>query len=125
MKMLKVLAFGAVVALGGCTSFGSFVSDLAISATSATPTQAKTVGEAATLATAAEKALDLYVTTGSPSTGVLNELNILVPAVHNALVKVEAANKAGNSALTAAALATFNEALAAYESYATQNGVVH
>lgn len=125
MKMLKVLALGALVALGGCSSFGSFVSDLTVSATSATPTQAKTVGEATTLATAAERALDFYVNNGSPSRAVLNELNILVPAVHSALVKVEAANKAGNSALTAAALAAFNEALAAYESYATQQGVTH
>ena len=75
--------------------------------------------------TAAERALDCYVNNGSPSRAVLNELNILVPAVHSALVKVEAANKAGNSALTAAALAAFNEALAAYESYATQQGVTH
>ena len=125
MKMLKVLALGAVVALGGCSGLGSFVSGLTVSATTATPGQATTLAEAEQAATLTEKALDLYVNTGNPSPAVLNELNVLVPAVHNALVKVEQANKAGNSALIAAALAAFNQAIDAVNSYETLQGVSH
>jgi hypothetical protein len=124
---LQNFAAAALLALSlaGCTTVGSLVSDVAVATTSATPAQATTVAEAEQAATLAEQALDLYVKTGNPSPAVLAELNVLVPAVHNTLVKAEQANAAGNSALTAAALAGFNEALAAYNSYATLQGVSH
>lgn len=118
-----LFAAACIVMLSGCTSMGSLLSGLAVSATSATPSQAKTLAEATQAATLAEHALDLYVTTGNPSPAVLHQLQVLVPAVHNALVKVEDANRAGNSALTAAALGAFNEALAAYASYSALQGV--
>ncbi len=119
------LALAAAFSLSGCTWFSSAVSDVVVATSGASPTQAKTVAEAAQATTLAEKALDLYVKNGNPSPAVLSELSVLVPAVHNALVKAEQANSSGNSALTAIALAAFNEALAAYNSYATLQGVSH
>lgn len=118
-----LIAAVCCLALSGCADMGSLLSGVAVSATSATPTQAKTVAEATQAATAAEHALDFYVVHGNPSPAVLQELKILVPAVHNALVKVEDANRAGNSVLAAAAMSAFNEALAAYKSYSAFQGV--
>lgn len=119
------LAFALAGALvtGGCAEVREIGSDIAVSTTTATPSQAKTVADAIQLTTLAEKSLDVIVTSGVLSRPVLDELAILVPAVHNALKKVEAANSAGNSALTAAALAAFNEALKAFNIYKQANGV--
>lgn len=123
--MKKILVVALALTLGGCSSLASAVSSIAVATSTSSTTQATTVAEAEQAATLAEKALDLYVTTANPSKTVLQELQVLVPAVHNALVKAEAANAAGDSAATAAALAVFNEALAAYQSYATLQGVTH
>lgn len=122
---LYAFTLAAALSLGGCASVASVASDLAVSATTATPAQAKTVGEATQATALAEKTLDLAVTSGALPPAVIAELKILVPAVHNALKKVEAANAAGNSALTALALASFNEARAALNSYETLSGVSH
>lgn len=120
-RTLTLLALlSATTALGGCAQT---LSSLAVSLTSASPTQAKSVAEAEQVTTLAEQALDLYVQNGNPSQPVLAELKILVPALHNALKQVEAANMAGNSASAAAALAAFNQALAALNSYKTNQGV--
>lgn len=75
------------------------------------------------MTTILEHGLDLYVASPVSDRAVVLELKILVPAVHNALAAAEVANSAGNSALTAAALATFNEALDAVQSYETLKGV--
>ena len=122
-KAAILSALVGLAMLGGCAQLGSLVSEVTVAATSATPTQATTLAEAEQAATLAEQALDLYVRTGNPSQAVLSELQILVPAIHNSLVKVEQANSAGNSALAATALAAFNEALTAYQTYAANNGV--
>lgn len=122
--MLKFsVAMCVVLSLGGCTTIGSTLSDIAVATTSATPSQAKTVAEAIQATALVEKSLDLYVTTAKPDAAVLQELKILVPAVHNALVAAEVANSAGNSALTAAGLAAFNEALAAVQTYESLKGI--
>lgn len=113
------------LALGGCASVASALSSIAVATSSSTPTQATTVAEATQAVTLAEQALDVYVKTGNPSQAVLQQLNILVPALHNTLVAAETANKAGNSAATAAAMAAFNQALAAYNSYLSLEGISH
>lgn len=93
------------------------------SLTTATPQQAATVAEATQLLTVAEKGADLYVTTGNPSPAVVGQLRILVPAVHNTLKAAQAANANGNSAGVATALAAFNEALAALQTYESAKGI--
>ena len=122
---MKIFAFAAFacLALSGCTSLGSVVESATVAFTSAGPTQATTIAEAAQAATLAEQAVDLYVNTGNPSPAVLNELKSLVTAIHNTLVVAQAANASGNSAAAAAAIATFNEALAAFQTYAAKSGV--
>lgn len=123
MRTRFALVLIAALGLAGCSTAASLLSGVAVSFTTANPFQAKTIAEATQAATLAEKALDLYVTSGHASKPVLDELQVLVPAVHNALKKAQAANAAGNSALVAAALAGFNEALAALNSYKTLQGV--
>lgn len=120
----RLLVFAVCLPLlGGCASIGSTVSSLVVSTTTAGPTQAKTVGEAINATKLVEDGLDLYVTTGSPSKAVLDELNILVPALHNTLVAAEDAQRSGNSAALAAAMAAFNQALSAVQGYETKAGV--
>lgn len=117
------LIFAAALALSGCASLGSVVSKVVVASTTKTPSQANTVAEATQATTLAEEAVDLYVKTGNPSKPVLTELQTLVTALHTTLVAVETANKSGNSATAAAAIATFNQALAAYQAYAVHQGV--
>lgn len=125
LSRLLPLALACAMALGGCSTVGQALSGLVVSVTSATPSQAKTVAEATQAATLVEQSLDLYVKNGHPSPAVLQELQVLVPAVHNTLVRAQQANASGNSALTAAALAAFNEATSAANSYETLQGVPH
>lgn len=122
-RFLPILALAALVPLGACTTLTSGLSDVAVSVTTAGPTQAKTVAEAIQATKLIEDGLDLYVTTGAPSKAVLDQLNILVPALHNTLVAAENAQATGNSAAIASALAAFNESLAAVQSYKTLKGV--
>lgn len=118
-----VVAMCLALGLGGCATVGSALSNIAVSTTSATPSQAKTVAEAIQATALTERGLDLYVTTAPENQAILQELQILVPAVHRTLLAVEAANASGNSALVAASLGTFNEALAAVKSYEALKGV--
>lgn len=124
-QYLAAFVLATSVLLSGCTDVGSGLSSVAVSLTSKTPTQAQTVAEATQAVTLVERGLDLYVQNGNPPRAVLLELQILVPAVHNALVAVQGANRTGNSAAAAAALASFNEALAALTAYQTLSGVPH
>ena len=114
--MRLVVAMTAALVLSGCAG-------LLTASTTATPGQATSVAEAVQATTLAEQAVDLYVKAGNPNKAVLAELNVLVPAVHGSLVAVEAANANGNSAVAAAALAAFNEAYTAYQTYAAKQGV--
>jgi hypothetical protein len=127
MRSIRLLALSvglfAAVSLGGCADLASVASSVAVSVTTATSTQVTTLAEAEQAATLAEQGLDLYVTTGTPSPAVVAELKVLVPALHTVLKQAEAANAAGNSALAAAAIASFNQALAALNSYKTLQGV--
>lgn len=93
------------------------------SLTHATPEQAKTVAEATQITTASEKLIDVYVNSGAASHAVLDELNDLVPRVHNTLKAAQAAQKAGNSALVATSLAAFNQAISALSAYEANAGV--
>lgn len=121
------LAAGLAVSLGGCTTVGSLVAssgqEIASATTTAPPSQAKTVGDAILIVNGIESGLDLYVTTGNPPKAVLDELAILVPALHNTLLAAEAAQRGGSNAAVAAALAAFNETLAAVQAYKAQKGI--
>lgn len=109
------------LALGACAGTAQLVSNVATSLSTATPKQAATLAEALQVATLTTQAVDLYVTTASPSRATLVELQTLNEAVHTALVNLQAANAAGQSL----AFAAFNEALSAFSAYATAKGVVH
>lgn len=125
MRRILSLALICAVTLAGCGTIGSAISSAVVSTTTSTPSQVKTVAEAIQAAALVEKSLDLYVQSGAASQPVLQELKVLVPAVHNALVQAENADKNGNSAGVAAGIALFNEALGAVNSYETLKGVTH
>jgi hypothetical protein len=120
-KFLTAFVLAGAMLTAGCTSGG--FAGFGAAVTTKTPTQARTVAEATLAATIAEKMLLVYVQSGKADPAVLRQLRVLVPAVHNALVRVQVANKNGDSALTAAALGAFNEALAALNSYSSLKGV--
>lgn len=109
-----LLTIALTIGIAGCAAL-----------TSAPPSQARSVAEAIQAVTLAEKGLDIYVQSGKADQAVLAQLKILVPAVHNSLKQVEAAQSSGNSALQAAALAAFNESMAALVSYENLRGVSH
>lgn len=125
MKFLKFAALAAALALSGCADLGSFVTSTTVSLTSSTPGQVKTLTEAVQSATLAEKAVSIYIKNGNPSGSVLVELRTLIASIHNTLLAAESANAKGDSAAVAAGLTAFNEALAAYNSYSTTEGITH
>lgn len=122
LAVVTLLSAGAV-SLSGCTTFREAVGDVATSSTTTSPAQAKTLAEAIQFTASAERLLSVYVSSGAASRPVLDQLEILVPAVHAALKKAEAAQAAGNSPLLAAALASFNEALTALNQYKSAKGI--
>lgn len=123
MKLLALIGLLVLVPLGGCANERQAVADVLTSSTTTSPSQAKTLAEAIQLTTVAEHSLDIAVTGELVAPAVLDELKILVPAVHNALKKAEAAQTAGNSPLVAVALNGFNEALLALNTYKAQKGI--
>lgn len=122
MKHL-LLAASLALCLGGCANERQAVADVISSQTTSSPAQAKTLAEAIQMTTVVEYSLDLVVQSGVTPPAVIDELKILVPVVHNALKKAEAAQAAGNSPLVAASLTAFNEAFAALAAYKAQKGV--
>lgn len=122
MKHFLLIA-ALALSLGGCADFREAVGDVAVSSTTTSPAQAKTLKDAILLTTAAERSLDLVVKSGLTPAPVLDQLEILVPVVHNSLKKAEQAQKDGNSPLLAASLQGFNEALNALNAYKALKGV--
>lgn len=123
MKRLACFAIAAALALSGCASVGGVVSKVVVAATTKTPNQATTVAEATQAATLIENSVKLYVDTANPSKAVLTQLQSLLAGLHQNLQRAQAADRAGNSALAASALDAFNQALAAYQTYAVNQGV--
>lgn len=118
---LRILIAAACIALAGCTSTAALIGNTVQSLSSSTPSQVTTLAEALQAATLVTNAVDIYVNTGNPSRATLNELNVLNDGLHTALGNLQTAN-ASNQNLY---IATFNEALRAFSSYATASGVTH
>ena len=120
MKLRHAIALIALTSLGGC---GTTLSGLAVSLTSPSPTQVKTLAEAEQASTVAENALDIYVNSGAANQATLAEIKTLVTDLHTELKKFEAANSAGNSVAVQAEVDAFNAALSALNGYKTLQGV--
>lgn len=100
------------VMLSGCAALTS--------ATTA-PASVTTVAEAVQADTLVTKSIDAYVLNGMPNRATLIELKALNDGLHKAVDALESSNATGQPQ----ALAVFNAALAAYNSYATTAGVKH
>ena len=109
--------------LSGCTTARQAAADVAVSSTTSSPAQAKTLADAVLLTTSAEQLLTVVVKNDLLPPPALEQLRALVIAVHNSLKKAEDAQRSGNSPLVAAALATFNEALTALNTYKAAKGI--
>lgn len=113
--LLFAAALGIAIPLAACQT----LSQVATSFSTSTPRQVNTLAEALQAATLATLAVDAYVNTASPNRATLVELQTLNNGLHTALVNLQAANANGQSL----ALAAFNEALAAFRSYAANRGI--
>lgn len=120
--LVALLSAGSI-GVAGCANERQAIADVATSATTTTPAQAKTVAEATQLAAITERLLSVYVKSGAATRPVLDQLEILVPPVHNTLKKAQAAQAAGDSPLVAASLTGFNEALLALNKYKQAKGI--
>ncbi len=118
-NLLLGLVAAFTLTVGGCTSLASGVTDLAGSFTSSSPSQVTVYGDATLAADIATRTVDLAVKTGKLDRATLLELQTLNDAVHAAWVKLKAANDAGQSL----SFASFNAALAAFQSYRTSTGI--
>lgn len=122
-KLIKLTAMTFIVlSLAGCGTVGSFATDSIASTTVSGPSKAATVKDAILLTRGAEEGLDLYVLSNPPN-ATLDQLKILVVALHGVLLKVEDAQKSGDDILVATTLATFNESLTAVRSYKALKGI--
>lgn len=121
--ILAAVAALSLAPLSGCTTARQAAADVAVSATTTSAAQAKTLADATQLATVAENSLTVVVKNDLLPIPALKQLRILVTAVHNALDEAQAAQRSGNSPLVAAALASFNEALTALNTYKAAKGI--
>ncbi len=115
--MRKILPLLLILVLCGCST----VAGVAQSMSSSSPTQVTTLSDAVAAATLMTRAVDAYVATGHPSKPVLVELQTLNEGLHTSLIGLEKADAAHQSL----AIAAFNEALSAFESYSAARGVKH
>lgn len=119
MKLRFALAAVLVLGLGGCTTLGATLGDLGQSLSTSTPSQVNTYGDATAAAALATRTVDLSVSTGKLDLPTLQELQTLNDGIHAAWLKIKAAKDAGQSL----SFAAFNAALAAYQSYRTNEGI--
>jgi len=112
---IAAAALALATPLAGCATVANIATELS----SSTPAQVTTLAEALQAATLVTNAVDIYVNTANPSRAVLLQLQALNNGLHTALVNLQAANAANQSLL----MASFNEALGAFRSYATSRGV--
>lgn len=116
MRLFRLAAVGLIVmSLGACSTITSVVNSL----TNQTTTQVTTLADAEQAATLVTKAVDLYVNSASPDRATLVELQALSNGVHAALTNLQAAQLAGGSL----SFASFNAALAAFQAYASSQGI--
>lgn len=122
-RFVQAVACSALLlSSGGCTSLASGIASVATSMSSSTPSQVTTLADAVQAADTVTKLADTYVTSGvTISKAQLVQIQALSNGVHTALVNLEAANAAHQSLVFDA----FNAALAAYNSYATTQGIAH
>jgi len=115
------LALVLIIPLAGCTSVASFVASTAATMSSTTPTEVKTLAEAEQAATLVTRAVQLYVENGNPSRATLLEIKALSDGVHAAILELDAAQRTKKSLV----FDSFNAALAAFNAYATAQGIKH
>ena len=125
MKFIRAIAlpfaFVATLSLAACAGTAQLISSAATQMSSATPQQVTTLAEAYSAATVLTEAVDVYVKVGKPDRATLLQLQKLNVGVHDALNDLKKANDAGKSL----AFAAFNEALKAFNAYATAKGIAH
>lgn len=112
-----MLAAACVFALSGCTTLTNLY-DVATGSVS-TSQAATTLAEAEQSATLVTQAVDLYVNSANPNAATLQQLQNYSNAVHAALVSLEQANAEGGTLV----FATYNAALAAFNSYNAGIGI--
>ncbi len=107
--LFLALALGAAVPLGACNT----IANVAQSASIATPQQATTLADAVRMADLVTNAVDVYVTTSTPTRATIDRLQMLRGTVRADLDALIAANTAKQS-LTFAA---FNVAFANFQTF--------
>lgn len=120
---MKAFVYAGVLALAlsgaGCTDLASFAANTATAATTITPSEVQTYGDATAAADLATRTVDLAVQSGTLSRATLVELSSLNDALHAAWLELKAAKDANHSIT----YASFNAALAAFQSYRASAGV--
>lgn len=120
-KLLVAGALSLALLAGGCASIAQGLGSIATELGSSTPTQVNTYADALNAAKLVTDAVDLYVNSANPNRATLLQLQKLNDGVHAALNSIGAANREGGSLV----YGSFNAALAAFNAYATTQGVSH
>jgi hypothetical protein len=113
MKSLLAVLLGIAVPLGACQT----VANIAQTASASTPMQATTLVDAVQMADLATNAVDVYVTTGTPTRVTIDRLQMIRATLRADLDALIAANSAKQSLVFVA----FNAAYANFQTY--YNGV--
>jgi PBP1b-binding outer membrane lipoprotein LpoB len=121
MKRMMLIAGALALAMfaGGCTTAASGLASLATSMSSSTPQQVQTYAKATEVADLATRTVDLAVNNVKFSKATLIELQALNDSLHDAWLKLKTAKDAGQSL----SFASFNAALAAYQTYRTEEAI--
>ena len=118
---MKLLAIGALAAalmlpLYAC---GTTPVDIVQNLTTSTPVQVTTYADATAAADLVTRTADLAVATGKLPSSVLDAIGSYSDKVHSEWLKLKAAKDAGQSL----AFQAFQDALSAFESYRTAQGI--
>ena len=114
--MKRLLAFALAFSLAGCANLTTAIG--ALTTTTTAPAAVTTLGDAEQAATLVTQAVDVAVKTGKLNRATLLQLQTYSNAVHAALTTLEQANTEGGTLV----FATFNAAVAAFNSYSAAVG---
>jgi hypothetical protein len=115
LPIALILGIG-LIPLSSCANVSAAVT--ALTTSTAAPAAVTTLADAEQSATLVTQAVDLYVKTGNPTKATLQQLQAYSNAVHAALTTLEQANAEGGTLV----FASFNAAVAAFNSYSASIG---
>jgi protein involved in sex pheromone biosynthesis len=120
-RLITSAAISAALILGGCGTTAQWTATVAQKLSSSTPTQATTLADSNIIATGVHKSITQFANSGYATAAQLHTMDDFNERLNKVMNDLNAANAANQSIY----IATLNEVLKQWFSYATAEGISH